>query len=202
MVAGNLPFNVATRIIQTLLPATGVVPRAAFLVQKEVAERLVAMPGGKAYGSLSVLVRAWATPYLLGTVKPGSFHPRPKVAAAFVGFELHPPPLPSTAMPEFIQLIRLAFGQRRKTLRNCLAAGWGRELTAAVLGLAGLDPGTRAERLDLDDFVNLWRSYGQLRNRGSTCPHGRGAPGQAPRAVNRILAPPALQEHQPEGGNS
>ncbi|MCP4630716.1 MAG: hypothetical protein GY850_45470, partial [bacterium] len=96
-------------------------------------------------------------------MKPGSFRPPPKVAAAFVGFVLHPPPLPAKAMIELIGLVRLAFGQRRKTLRNCLAAGWGRDLAAEVLGLAGLDPGIRAERLDLDAFVNLWRAYDQLR---------------------------------------
>ncbi len=127
LVAGNLPYNVATAIIERLLPHHETVPRVAFLVQREVAERLVAGPRDEAYGSLSVLVAAWAKARVLGRVRPGSFRPPPKVESAFVGFELHPPPLPPEQMPAFTAFVRLAFGQRRKTLRNALAAGWGRE---------------------------------------------------------------------------
>ena len=94
-VAGNLPYNVATAIVQHLLPHHARIPRAAFLVQKEVADRLVAAPGTEAYGSLSVIVAAQARPRLLGRVKPGSFRPPPKVESAFVGLELQPPPLPA-----------------------------------------------------------------------------------------------------------
>ena len=75
LVTGNLPFNVATRIVELLLPHAAVVPRAAFMVQREVAERLVARAGQPSYGSLSVLVAAQATARYLGTVRPGSFHP-------------------------------------------------------------------------------------------------------------------------------
>src|SRR6185436_6290418 len=127
LVAGNLPYNVATAIIERLLPHHATVPRAAFLVQREVAERLVAGPRDEAYGSLSVIVAAWAKARVLGRVRPGSFRPPPKVDSAFVGFELHPPPLPPEDMPAFTAFVRLAFGQRRKTLRNALAAGWGRD---------------------------------------------------------------------------
>ncbi len=84
LVAGNLPFNVATRLIAGLLPCSETVPRAAFMVQKEVAERLAAGPGEAAYGALSVLASAQAEIRLLGTVRPGSFRPPPKVSAAFV----------------------------------------------------------------------------------------------------------------------
>lgn len=158
LVAGNLPYNVATAIIERLLPHHERVPRAAFLVQKEVAERLVAGPGEEAYGSLSVIVAAYARARVLGKVKPGSFRPPPKVDSAFIGFELRPPPLPPEEMPGFVRLVRLAFGQRRKTLRNALAAGWGREKAAAVLAAVRLPDKARAEGLGLEELLALWRA--------------------------------------------
>ena len=76
--------------------------------------------------------------------------------SAFVGFELHPPPLPPNQMPAFTAFVRLAFGQRRKTLRNALAAGWGREKAEAVLAAAGVGERVRAEELGLEAFLGVW----------------------------------------------
>lgn len=163
LVAGNLPYNVATAILERLLPHHRTVPRAAFLVQKEVADRLLAGPGDDAYGSLSVLVAAHSEPRLLGRVRRGSFRPPPKVEGAFVGFELRPPPLPPAEMPAFVATVRLAFGQRRKKLRNALAAGWGRSQAEAALAGAGLAAGARAEDLGLAEFLALHRSATGLR---------------------------------------
>ncbi len=159
LVAGNLPFNVGTRLITSLLPHAGNVPRAAFMVQKEVAQRLAAGPGDAAYGALSVLASAQAEVRLLGTVRPGSFRPPPKVSAAFVGFELKPPPVPAEQMGELTRLVRLAFALRRKTLRNSLASGLGRERAAELLDAAGLDWRRRAQELDLAAFVRLFEAY-------------------------------------------
>jgi 16S rRNA (adenine1518-N6/adenine1519-N6)-dimethyltransferase len=156
LVTGNLPYNVATAIIEDLLPHHARVPRAAFLVQKEVADRIVAAPGTDAYGSFSVIVAAWAKPRLLGRVRPGSFRPPPKVDSAFVGLELQPPPLPDSEMPEFVAFVRRAFAQRRKTLRNSLAAGWGRERTEAVLAAAGIPERARAEEMGLGELVGVY----------------------------------------------
>lgn len=160
LVAGNLPYNVATAIIEDLLPHYARVPKAAFLVQKEVADRIVAAPGTEAYGSFSVLVAAWATPRLLGRVKPGSFRPPPKVDSAFVGFDLHPPPLPDDRMPTFIAFVRQAFAQRRKTLRNSLGAAWGKERAADVLAAAGIPEKARAEELGLGEFLEIFGRSG------------------------------------------
>ena len=157
LVAGNLPYNVATAIIEDLLPHHARIPKAAFLVQKEVADRIVAAPGSDAYGSFSVIVAAYARPRILGRVKPGSFRPPPKVDSAFVGLELQPPPLPEKEMPDFIALVRLAFAQRRKTLRNSLAAGWGRERTEAVLAAAGIPERARAEELGIGEFLRIYQ---------------------------------------------
>ena len=156
LVAGNLPYSVATAIVEDLLPHHARVPRAAFLVQKEVADRIVATPGSDAYGSFSVIVAAYARPRILGKVKPGSFRPSPKVDSAFVGLELQPPPLPEKEMPDFIALVRLAFAQRRKTLRNALASRWGRERAEAVLAAAGISERARAEELGLESFLEVY----------------------------------------------
>lgn len=157
LVAGNLPYNVATAILERLLPHHEHIPRAAVLVQKEVAERLVARPGDEAYGSMSVLVAACAEARILGRVRPGSFRPPPKVDSAFVGFLLHPPPVPADELSGFIRTVRLAFGQRRKTLRNALAAGWGRERAETVLTAVGLPEKVRAEELGIEEFLAIWR---------------------------------------------
>jgi 16S rRNA (adenine1518-N6/adenine1519-N6)-dimethyltransferase len=166
LAAGNLPYNIATALLAALLPHHRRVPRAAFLVQREVAERLLARPGDPDYGWLSVLVAAHARAVPLGVVRRGSFRPPPRVEGAYIGFELHPPPLPEAEMPAFLATVRLAFAQRRKTLRNALAAGWGRERAAAVLAALGLPEHARAERLGLPDFLALHRAaaaVGQMR---------------------------------------
>jgi 16S rRNA (adenine1518-N6/adenine1519-N6)-dimethyltransferase len=166
LIAGNLPYNVATAILEDLLPHHTRIPRAAFLVQKEVADRIVAAPGTDAYGSFSVIVAAQARPSILGKVKPGSFRPPPKVDSAFVGLELQPPPLPDTEMPAFISLVRQAFSQRRKTLRNSLSAGWGREKAEAVLAAAGIPERARAEELGLREFLEIYERQGHQGHQG------------------------------------
>jgi 16S rRNA (adenine1518-N6/adenine1519-N6)-dimethyltransferase len=177
LAAGNLPYNVATPILERLLPHHRLVPRAAFLVQREVAERLVAGPGDAAYGALSVLVAAHAEARLLGRVARGSFRPPPRVDGAFVGLTLRPPPLPEAQMPALLATVRAAFARRRKTLRNSLAASWGREEAERVLAdflpAHGLPPSARAETLALDQLVDLHR------RRGPGPPGGARAAGEA-----------------------
>lgn len=158
LAAGNLPYGIATALVARLLRHPERVPRAAFLVQKEVAERLAADPGDPAYGALSVLVRARAEVTLLGRVKAGSFRPPPKVDGAFVGLTPGPPPLPAKRMAGFEATVKAAFARRRKTLRNALGAAWGRGAAEAALAAAGIPPGARAEELSVADFVRLTRS--------------------------------------------
>ncbi len=161
LLAGNLPFNVATQVIEQVLPLVLAVPRAAFMLQKEVAERLVAQPGDAAYGALSVLVRAQARTTRLGTIPATSFRPPPKVSAAFVGLTLVPPPLPPAEIAAFSRVVRLAFAFRRKTLHNALGAAWGRTLSHTVLATAGIDPQLRAQALSLEQFVALYQAWKQ-----------------------------------------
>jgi 16S rRNA (adenine1518-N6/adenine1519-N6)-dimethyltransferase len=157
LVAGNLPYGIGTAVIERLLTQAKPesIPRAAFLVQLEVAERLLAVPSSPAYGGLSVLTAARSEPRLLGRVSKGSFRPAPKVDGAFVGLTLKAPPVTREEMVELAATIRLAFAYRRKTLRNSLAAGWGPAKATAVCKELGLEHNTRAQELALGDFVRL-----------------------------------------------
>lgn len=155
VICGNLPYGIATALIERLLRAYPAVDRLGFLVQWEVGLRLVAGPADPDYGALSVLVAARASAALLGRVPRGAFRPPPKVEGAFVGLELREPPLPAPAMAAFERTVHLAFGQRRKTLRRALAAGWGREEAAVALRAAGIESSRRAETLSLAEFLAL-----------------------------------------------
>ena len=168
LAAGNLPFGVSTRVIDRVLGQPSRIPRAGFMVQKEVADRLLAGPDDKAYGALSVLTSARSTVTFLGRVLPGSFDPPPKVEGAFVGFELKEPEVGSTLWSQFASTVHLAFSQRRKQLRNVLASRWGRDLTDEVLEKARVIPSSRAEELKIDDFVRVFRRYQDIGRPGIT----------------------------------
>ena len=157
LVTGNLPYNIATALILRFLRYSEAVERAAFLVQEEVARRLVARPGDPEYGSLSVLVAARSRTRLLGRVKRSSFRPPPRVDGAFVGMFPGTPPLSEEGMSSYERFVRLAFARRRKTLRNSLAAGWGRAGADRLLQLAGLEERVRAESLSPRELLSLYR---------------------------------------------
>jgi 16S rRNA (adenine1518-N6/adenine1519-N6)-dimethyltransferase len=157
-VAGNLPYQISTVLIEQLLDGLADGAAAAFLVQREVAERMVAPPGTAAFGSYSVLVQARCQVELLARVRPGSFVPPPKVESAFVGMRFGPPPLPREEWSGFKATVRAAFGSRRKILRNSLAVAWGRQAAERTLDQAGLAWEARAEALDQAAFVRLWRA--------------------------------------------
>jgi 16S rRNA (adenine1518-N6/adenine1519-N6)-dimethyltransferase len=156
-VAGNLPYQVGTAILERLVASAPVGTRCGFLLQREVVDRLVAAPGSRDYGALSVLVAARASVRRLGTLGPGAFVPPPKVSSSFVGLELRAAPLPEGRMAGLERVVRAAFGQRRKTLRNAVGAVYGRARAEAALAAVGIDPGTRAERLGLAEFLELER---------------------------------------------
>lgn len=165
LATGNLPFNVATALIDRWLNAAialpSRLPRAAFMVQKEVGQRLRARPGDEAYGALSVLTAARAQVEWLGMVAPGSFRPPPKVAGAFLGFVPHLEPVVDD-FARLRRLVHLAFGQRRKTLRRALANGFPRTEIEAACVAAGIRPEKRAEELALGDFLALDAAFFQI----------------------------------------
>ncbi len=161
-VCGNLPYNIASPLMEALLDAARPGLRCSFLIQKEMADRWCAAPGDAAYGSFSVLVAARCRRITrLSRVRPGSFDPPPKVDSAFVGLELGRLPEEGLDWPAFKRTVRAAFAQRRKTLRNSLASVFGAPRTRAALDASGIDPGLRAERLGLTDFLALHRALGE-----------------------------------------
>jgi 16S rRNA (adenine1518-N6/adenine1519-N6)-dimethyltransferase len=162
LVAGNLPYGIATRLIQDLLSEAAGVEAAGFLVQAEVAGRLTASAGDPDYGALSVLVQARAEIRLLGRVRRASFRPPPRVDGAFVGLHRRRPAVPAAEWPAFEGLVRLAFAQRRKTLRNALAARWERPAVDGLLAALDLGPTVRAAELGLDQLVAVHREARRL----------------------------------------
>ena len=162
LVAGNLPYAIATRLIQDLLAAAPGVRRAGFLVQAEVARRLTAGAGDSDYGSLSVLVRARAEAQHLGRVHRASFRPPPKVDGAFIGLRRREQVVPAAQWAAFETMVRLAFAQRRKTLRNALAARWGRRPVDKLLGVLGFPTTARATELDLEQLIAVYRESRRL----------------------------------------
>lgn len=158
LVCGNLPYQIGTAIVDRVVRAYPQVERAAFLLQREVVDRLTAQPGDSEYGSLSLLTQARASVTRLGIVRPGSFVPPPKVDSAFVGLRLRPAPLPESEMPAFERLLRAAFRQRRKTLLNSFTSSFSRPAVETALATLGHEAKTRAETLAMDDFLALSRA--------------------------------------------
>lgn len=155
LMVANLPYNVATPVIARCLESLRF-SRLVFLVQREVAERLVAAPGSPAFGSLSLLVAHFARGRIVRHVPPGAFLPPPKVTSSVVRLEVDPAARPR---PELFDLIRQAFAHRRKTLkRNLLYAGHPADAVDAALAALGLDDRVRAEALDLATFERLLAS--------------------------------------------
>jgi 16S rRNA (adenine1518-N6/adenine1519-N6)-dimethyltransferase len=163
-VAGNLPYNAASPIMFKLadLFAAGVpIGDATLMLQREVADRLVAKPGTREYGVLSVLLQHVATIEILLKLPAGAFRPAPKVLSALVRLRFHPP-LPTVASPQaFTGIVRAVFTRRRKTLANALRAvdTTGQRSFGPVLEEAGLDGRRRPETLTLTEFARLADAY-------------------------------------------
>jgi len=149
---GNLPYNISSPILFHVLEFAEHVVDMHFMLQKEVVDRMAAEPGSKVYGRLSVMLQAFCAVTALFRVPPGAFTPPPKVDSAVV--RLVPRPAASIGIHDrelFARVVRDAFGQRRKTLRNAL----GTLCSAEAISAAGIDPGQRAEQIAVADFVRL-----------------------------------------------
>ena len=161
-VVGNIPYHLTSPILFALLDQLEDVSRAVLLVQREVAERLAASPGGRDWGLLSVLLQQRAAVRVARIVPPGAFHPPPRVESAVVVLEPRPGPPPVPDPARFRRLVKAGFGQRRKTLRNALEAARlaPREALARALAAAGVDGGRRAETLSVAEWEALDRALG------------------------------------------
>ena len=150
--AGNLPYNLSSPILFHALDHAGSIRDMHFMLQKEVVERMGAGPGSKVYGRLSVMLQAYCRVTPLFTVGPGAFRPAPKVDSAVVRLVPRPATEVGIENPSrFAAVVRAAFGQRRKTLRNSLEAVAG----CGLIEAAGLRPDMRAEQVPVEGFVRL-----------------------------------------------
>lgn len=151
-VVGNLPYNISTPLIFHLLAQLERIRDMHFMLQREVVDRIASVPGNRVYGRLSVMVQYHCQVERLFTVPPGAFRPAPKVESAIVRLTpIRPGRLPARDPARFAAVVAAAFGQRRKTLRNTLRD----LLDPADFEAAGVDPGSRAEQLTVEDFVHL-----------------------------------------------
>ncbi len=156
-VVANLPYYISTPIIQKLIVRRDKFISLTLMLQKEVAERIAAPPGGKEYGYLSVLVQFYTVPRIEFKVPPGAFTPNPEVDSSVITLTLRDhPAVTVTDEAFFIRVIKAAFSQRRKTLRNSLKQLESpKEKMDAVCSSTGIDLGRRAETLSVEDFGKL-----------------------------------------------
>jgi len=152
---GNLPYNISTPLMFHLLESARLIRDMHFMLQEEVARRIVAAAGESSYGRLSVMLQYHCRCEYLFEVPPASFRPPPKVDSAVVRLSPHAEPEHDIGdYAIFSDIVQSAFGQRRKTVSNSLKSMLDRDAISAC----GIDPGLRAENLALADFARLSRS--------------------------------------------
>ena len=157
--AGNLPYQLTSHVLFGVLDLEAHLHSAVFMVQREVAERIVAAPGTREYGILSVLLRAYHEVKIIVRAKPGAFAPPPRVDSAVLRITPRAggPALGWNERGVFAGLLKRTFNERRKVLRNTLKKFYGLDATAleAAETRSGLDFGRRPETLSVDEFVRL-----------------------------------------------
>lgn len=160
----NLPYNISTQVVFRLIEHRDLFQRMILMFQREVGERLVAEPGGKDYGILSVLCQLWYDMRMVTLVKPGAFNPPPKVDSIVLQFDpLAQPRVDPVDEVLFKQVVKGSFTQRRKTLRNSLrAGGFNPDDVNVALETAEIVPTRRGETLTLDEFSVLTKAFHQL----------------------------------------
>ena len=159
-VVANLPYYITSPIIMKIIENRHLIPLAVFMVQKEVAQRLVASPGSKDYGILTIAGNMYAEVKLVCNVGKSSFLPPPKVESAVVKILLRQKPRVEVDEELFFKVVEAAFGERRKTLKNSLSRrldipGTDPEVIAKALEVTGIDPMRRGETLSIEEYAQL-----------------------------------------------
>lgn len=167
-VVANLPYYITTPIIMHLLKQKSIIRLLVIMVQKEVAERIVAKPGTKQYGALSIACQYHCEVELIAGVPKRAFFPQPKVDSALIRMTvLKKPKVEVEDEDFFFSLVRGSFGQRRKMLENALLGsnnlGLGREKLRPLLKQAGIDGRRRAEALSIEEFAQLSNVLGRIK---------------------------------------
>lgn len=159
-VVGNLPYNISTPLLFHLLTHKACIKDMLFMLQKEVVNRICAEPGSKQYGRLTIMLQYYCDVDSLFIIKPGAFSPSPKVDSAIVRLTPLAKPRYELSDNESLKIIvRAAFSQRRKTIRNTLK----KIISEADIKELGIAPEIRAENLEISDFVKLANHYHQLK---------------------------------------
>ena len=152
----NLPYNLATTIVIDILDRVPLIDHLLVMVQREVADRMCAAPGSKVHGLPTIRIARHATARRVGLVGPDVFWPRPRVESALVEFRRYDPSSFDVVDESlFRELVAAGFGQRRKTLRRSLSARWPTELVDQALFVSGINASERAERLGIEQWVEL-----------------------------------------------
>jgi 16S rRNA (adenine1518-N6/adenine1519-N6)-dimethyltransferase len=156
---GNLPYNISAPVLDKLVRNRDVIDKAILMFQREVAQRLTASPGGKAYGVLTLSVQYHAQSRVLFEVSKNAFHPKPKVDSMVVELDFERPH-PKAARDEdnFRRILKGAFAHRRKTIVNSfrsLPGDWDKKVLLKAMERCGIDPRRRAETLHMDEFLCL-----------------------------------------------
>ncbi len=156
-VAANLPYYITTPILMALLEQHLPISILATMVQKEVALRMIAKPGTKAYGALSVAVQYYTRPHIAFDVPPRSFIPAPEVDSVVIVCDVRETPAVEVKDEKmFFKVVKAAFGQRRKTISNAMkGAGFRKEAIDLALSESGIDSGRRGETFTLKEFALL-----------------------------------------------
>jgi 16S rRNA (adenine1518-N6/adenine1519-N6)-dimethyltransferase len=158
VVVGNLPYQIASPILFRLLSSRHALRRIVIMLQREMAERVVAEPATPDYGVLSVMVQFYGQARLVARVRAGGFVPAPRVDSAVVRIEPFPGGATRAPVPDesgFSKLVHAAFNQRRKTLRNALRAAYPEGPLDAALAAAAINGGRRGETLSIEEFAQL-----------------------------------------------
>ncbi|NLY66862.1 MAG: 16S rRNA (adenine(1518)-N(6)/adenine(1519)-N(6))-dimethyltransferase RsmA [Tissierellia bacterium] len=163
-VVANLPYYVTTPIIARLIEEDLNIESITVMVQKEVAQRIVAPPGNKQYGSLTVFVNFYSDPEILLSVPKTVFMPQPKVDSAVIRLNMKEPPV-DIDKKLFFKIVKAAFGQRRKTILNSLSnreLGLDKEQVKELLERSNISPKARAENLKIEDFIKICQTIPSL----------------------------------------
>lgn len=167
-VVANLPYYITTPILMGLFESHVPMESVTVMVQKEVAQRMQALPGGKDYGALSLAVQFYAEPYIVANVPPNCFMPRPKVGSAVIQLvRYEEPPVQVDNEKLMFRLIRASFNQRRKTLvnglKNSQELDFSKEEIEKAMAETGIPVNVRGEALTLAEFADLANAFNKLR---------------------------------------
>ena len=150
-IVGNLPYNISSPLLFHLLNYRDNIIDMTFMLQKEVVDRIVAPPGSKVYGRISVIMQTFFDTELMFVVPKESFDPQPKIESAILYLKTKKQPLVQNSKP-LEEIVKIAFSQRRKTLKNCLKSALNQSQT-------DIDLSQRAEMLSAENFVTLMNDY-------------------------------------------